>query len=71
MFQKHYIAWIKDLLVQTKSENMQIESNWKYKHIQLWKSVSVTSLTYVILSIVAKVSVMSNLHISGCELKEN
>ena len=50
---------------------MQIESNWKYKHIQLWKSVSVTSLTYVISSIVAKVSVLSNLHIFGCELKEN
>ena len=32
--------------------------------------VSFTSLTYVISSIVAKVSVLSNLPISGCELKE-
>ena len=27
----------KDLLVQTISENTQIESNWKYRHIQLYK----------------------------------
>ena len=50
---------------------MQIESNWKYKHIQLYKSVSVTSLTHVISPIVTKVSVLSNLHISGCEMKGN
>ena len=24
-------------VVQTNSENTQIESNWKYKHIQLYK----------------------------------
>ena len=50
---------------------MQIKSNWKYKHIQLYKSDSVASLTYVISPIMSKVSVLSNLHISGCELKDN
>ena len=50
---------------------MQIGSNWKYKHIQLYKSVSVTSLRYVISPIVTKVSILSNLLISGCELKDN
>ena len=33
-------------------------------------SVSVTSLTYVTSPIVTKVSVLSNLRISGCELKK-
>ena len=50
---------------------MQIGSNWKYKHIQLKKSVSVTSFTYVESPIVTKVSVLSNLRISGRELKDN
>ena len=63
------MAYIKDLLVQTNSENSQIESNWIYKHIQLYKSV--TSLTYVISPIVIKVSVLSNLRISGCELRDS
>ena len=62
---------MKELLVQTNSENTQIESNWKYKHIQLQKSVLVTSLTYIISPIVTKVSVLSNLCISVCELKDN
>ena len=48
MPEKHKIAWIRGLLVQTNSENTQIGSNWKYKHIQLYKSVPVTPLTYVI-----------------------
>ena len=39
MPRKHCMAKIKELLVQTNSENRQIESNWKYKHIQLYKSV--------------------------------
>ena len=66
------MAQIKDLLVQTNSENTQIESNWIYKHIQLTIQVSlVTSLTYVISPIVTKVSVLSNLRISGCELRDN
>ena len=46
------------------SENTQIESNWKYKHIQLCKSISVTSLTSPIVTMVTKVSVLSNLRIS-------
>ena len=50
---------------------MQIGSNWKYKHIQLKKSVSVTSFPYVESPIVTKVSVLSNLRISGRELKDN
>ena len=34
------------------------------------KSVSVTSLTYGISPLVTKVSVLSNLRISGCKLKD-
>ena len=36
---KHWMAYIKDLLVQTNSENTQIESNLIYKHIQQYKSI--------------------------------
>ena len=49
---------------------MQIESNWKYKNIQLYKSVSVTFLTYVISPIVTKVSGLSKLPISVFKLKD-
>ena len=45
---------------------MEIESNWKYKHIQLQKSVSVTSLT-----IVQMVSIQWGLSMAIAKVKKN
>ena len=61
---------MRGLLVQIISENTQIGPNWKYKHIQLQKSVSVTSLTYVISPIVTKVSVYLIYGFLGFERKD-
>ena len=65
---KNWMAQIKDLLVQTNSENTQIESNWIYN---TYNYTSQFSYLPYICHIVTKVSVLFNLRISGCELRDN
>ena len=55
------------VIIMTK-KTQKIESNWTHTTIQV---SLVTSLTYFISPFVTKVSVLSNLRISGCELKDN
>ena len=66
---KHKIAWIKDLLVQTTQKICRLNQTGNINTYSYTSQFQLLPL-HVISPIVTKVSVLSNLSISGCELKD-